>query len=225
VLRECDELRDRIHVFRDRIHAGRLLAELVDGHVGDDALVLAIPAGGVPVAAALADARGLPLDVAVVSKVTLPWNSEVGYGAAAYDGSVELNRPLVEDLGLGEETLRRGIEETRRKVARRVAAMRPGDDPLRPTGTAILVDDGLASGVTMRVAVAALRRGGAARIAVAVPTGSLRAVRDLEPRVDALFCANVRSGPRFAVAEAYQRWNDVTESEALRLLADRRVAP
>jgi predicted phosphoribosyltransferase len=153
--------------------------------------------------------------VAVVSKITLPWNTEVGYGAVAFDGTTLLNEALAADLGLAGEVVRRGIEETRAKVARRVAELRGAQFALDLSGRcAVVVDDGLASGFTMRTAVEALRRCGASRLLVAVPTGSLRAVERLAPEVDDLYCANVRAGHRFAVADAYEAWRDVGEDEA-----------
>jgi len=220
VIHECDALRDRIHVFADRTDAGFALARLLAGRFGPEAAVLAIPAGGMPVAIALSAELVLPIDVAVVSKVTLPWNSEVGYGAVAFDGTVELNRDLIELLGVDEATVQRGIDATRAKVRRRVASFASKLDRPRLWDTAILVDDGIASGFTMRTAVLALRKQGVPQIVAAVPTGSIRAVRDLEPHIDELFCANLRTGKSFAVADAYETWCDVPESDAIRLLAD-----
>jgi putative phosphoribosyl transferase len=223
-IRERVEWRDRTRVFRDRAHAGAVLAEMLEGLRGTSARVLAIPAGGVPVGAALAEVLGLPLEAAVVSKVTLPWNTEVGYGAVAFDGSVLLNDELIAGVGLDAGAVRRGVETTREKVRRRVASLR-GASEERFSGdeTVILVDDGLASGFTMRAAVAALRASGVRHLHVAVPTASDRAVETLAGEVEELTCANVRTGPRFAVAEAYQAWRDVEESEARALLA--RQAP
>jgi predicted phosphoribosyltransferase len=215
---ERSDLRDRSHVFRDRTHAGSVLADMLEVLRGSDARVLGIPAGGVPVAASVARTLELPLDVAVVSKVTLPWNTEVGYGAVAFDGSVLLNEPLVRETGLTPAEVEQGIAQTREKVARRVVAMGGQTQIVSPAATRVLVDDGLASGFTMRVAVRALRAVGAERIVIAVPTGSLRTVCDLAPEVDELYCANVRSGWSFAVAEAYERWNDVEEDEAIAIL-------
>jgi predicted phosphoribosyltransferase len=212
---ERAELRDRVQVFRDRGHAGEVVAEMTGELCGSETTVLAVPAGGLPVAAAVAGSLELPLDVAVVSKITLPWNTEVGYGAVAFDGTTRLNEALVADLGLAEEVVRRGIEETRAKVARRVAELR-GEQPAPDLSgrCAVVVDDGLASGFTMATAIEALRRCGASRLLVAVPTGSLRAVERLAPEVDDLYCANVRGGYRFAVADAYEAWQDVGEDEA-----------
>jgi predicted phosphoribosyltransferase len=212
---ERAELRDRMRVFRDRAHAGEVVAEMTGELRGSETTVLAVPAGGLPVAAVIAGALGLPLDVAVVSKITLPWNTEVGYGAVAFDGTTRLNEALAADLGLADEVVRRGIEETRAKVARRVAELRGEQSAPDLSGRcAVVVDDGLASGFTMATAIEALRRCGASRLLVAVPTGPLRAVERLAPEVDDLYCANVRGGHRFAVADAYEAWQDVGEDEA-----------
>ncbi len=212
------DLRDRSHVFRNRSHAGRVLADMLEGLRGSDARVVAIPAGGVPVAATLARALELELEVAVVSKVTLPWNTEVGYGAVAFDGSVLLNEPLLRETGLARAEVEQGIAATREKVARRVAALGGETKTASPAGTSVLVDDGLASGFTMRVAIQALRAIGAKRAVIAVPTGSLRTVRDLARQVAELYCANIRTGSSFAVADAYERWTDVEEGEAAAIL-------
>jgi predicted phosphoribosyltransferase len=216
---DLPHLRDRVHVFADRAAAGAVLADMLAEYRDSDAIVLAIPAGGVPVGAAVAQKLSLPLDVAVVSKITLPWNTEAGYGAVAFDGTVRLNEALVARTRLTEEEIERGTAETTEKVATRTRALR-GDRPLpavaqRPV---ILVDDGLASGFTMRVAVEALRKADAGRIIVAAPTGHDHSVQALKREVDAIHCPNIRGGWRYAVAEAYERWHDVGLDEAKRLL-------
>lgn len=217
---ELPELRDRVRVFRDRAHAGEILAGMLAAEVQPGAIVLGIPAGGVPVAAAIAARLGLALDVAVVSKALLPWNTEAGYGAVAFDGTVRLNEPLAEALGLDRPTMEAGVAATRARVERRVRTLRAGRPfPDLRSRAALLVDDGLASGFTMLVAVEALRHGGAADVRVAVPTGHLRAVERVAPRVERVFCANVRGGRSFAVADAYLRWTDVGEDEVRRILA------
>jgi putative phosphoribosyl transferase len=215
---ERPELRDRTRVFRSRHHAGEVLAEMLDASRQSDAIVLAIPAGGVPVAAAIAERLRIPLDVAVVSKITLPWNTEAGYGAVAFDGTMCLNEDLVAHLALTEDQIQEGIDETTQKVLRRVKRFR-GDQPFPDLSArqAILVDDGLASGFTMLVAVEALRKAGAQQICVAVPTGHGSSLPRMASEVEALYCANIRGGFSFAVADAYEQWTDVAEEEAIAL--------
>ena len=211
--------RNRTAVFRSREHAGEVLSEMLMQYKNTEAVVFAIPAGGVPVGAVVAAELQLPLDIAVVSKITLPWNTEAGYGAVAFDGTVRLNEDMISRIGLKEEVIEAGIEQTRNKVKQRVAEFRGGKPPIQAAGRpAILVDDGIASGFTMLVAVEALRKAGANRIIVAVPTAHLEAVEFVLPNVEEVYCANLRSEWAFAVADAYQHWSDVNEGEVKELL-------
>lgn len=216
-------LKDKILVFRDRTHAGELLADLLLPYRLQDGLVLGIPAGGVEVGLAVAQRLNLPFDVAVVSKITLPWDTEAGYGAVGFDGTCLLNRPLIMRLGLSEDQIREGMAQTRSKIQRRLRKFR-GEAPFPEVRDrwVILVDDGLASGFTMKTAIEALRHLGADHLIVAVPTAHDRAVADIAALVEAVFCANIRKGLRFAVAEAYRLWSDVSENEVLDLLVRHR---
>jgi putative phosphoribosyl transferase len=217
---ELPELRNRIRVFRDRAQAGESLAAMLAAYRDSAALVFAIPAGGVPVAIVLAERLHLALELAVVSKITLPWNTEAGYGAVAFDGTVRLNEWLLPRLGLSEQEIQKGISKTRAKVARRAQRLR-GKQPLPILGgrPVILADDGVASGFTLRTARDALSKAGAERLIVAVPTGHWESVEKLATEVETLYCANIREGLSFAVADAYQHWRDVEEPEVTALLA------
>ena len=203
--------------FRDRASAGERLAGLIGKYKGSDATVLAIPAGGVPVAAAIARALNLPMQVAPVSKVLLPWTTESGYGAVAFDGTVWLDQAAVERYGLKKEQVDEAIAEARAKVERRRArfCQAPLDFKRK---SVILVDDGIAAGSTMRTAIAALRKLGAARVVVAVPTGHSRSLEALRTLADEIVCANVRGGPSFAVADAYEEWHDLSDDEVEAML-------
>ena len=216
---EIEQLRDRTGLFADRTEAGQVLSGLVEQLELQHPLVLAIPAGGLPVAVPLAEVLNCPLDVAVVSKITLPWNTEAGYGAVAFDGSCLLNEAMIKAVGLDQSAVARGLEKTRAKVVRRVARLRKGRPmPDLLAQQVILVDDGLASGFTMHTAVAALRRTGAKKLIVAVPTGHEESVRSMAEEVDVVCCANIRSGRSFAVASAYRHWCDVCEADAEQIL-------
>lgn len=216
---DLPEMRERRYIFDDRIRAGECLAGMLKTHGTPDGTVFAIPAGGVPVAAAIANRLKLAFDVAVVSKITLPWDTEAGYGAIAFDGSLRLNEVLLGQLSLSEAQIQEGIGKTRAKVSDRVKnlrGVRPFPDLKQQT--IIVVDDGLASGFTMQVAIEALRKADAQQIIVAVPTGHENAVSRLSAQVEALYCPNIRGGWYFAVADAYRQWADVDEKEALKLV-------
>lgn len=221
-LYQHQSLRDRSGVFADRHQAGLLLAGLLRPLELKNPLVMVIPAGGVPVGLALAEKNGWLLDLAVTSKITLPWNSEAGYGAVTFDGGVLLNEELLPQLGLSEEEIVLGIHQTREKVERRNQQLRGGRPlPDMHQHTIILVDDGLATGLTMRAAVNALKKIGAATILVATPTAHIDAVNRLREQDLSVCCANLRNRYPFAVAAAYRHWHDVSEAEVLALL-DRR---
>jgi predicted phosphoribosyltransferase len=218
---DLPELRDRIAVFRDRDHGGEILAKMLKDHTGGDATVVAIPAGGVPVAKVMAERLNLPLYLAVVSKITLPWNTEAGYGAVAFDGTVRLNDNLVARFGLTKEQIQEGIAKTSQKVAKRVKTLwGAGTWPGFSGQEAILVDDVLASGFTVLVAIEALKKTGIGSLNIAVPTGYESSIRRIASEVDTLYCANIRGGFSFAVADAYVKWSDVGEGEVANLLAD-----
>ena len=185
-----------------------------------DAIVLAIPAGGLAVAVVTAKELNLALDVVIVSKITLPWNTEAGYGAVAFDGTVMLNEELLPRLHLTSEEIQQGISNTEEKVYRRMKKLR-GDRPMpnlhRPI---ILVDDGLASGFTLRTGIEALRKAGSGQIILAIPTAHKEILQSVAERVHAVYCPNIRQGPAFAVADAYEHWRDLDEKEVVSLLED-----
>jgi predicted phosphoribosyltransferase len=219
-LYDMQKLRQKLRVFQDRQHAGRVLADMLHEWKGSRAIVLAIPSGGIPVAVEIAGALDLILDVAVVSKILLPWNTESGFGAVGFDGSVWINQEYVASYRLDQSIIEQQTQAALDKVQRRVTLFR-GDRPwsdlqIRPV---IIVDDGIAAGSTMQVAVQALRNSGAVTIIAAVPTAHEESVARIMNGVDRLYCANIRSGPQFAVASAYQYWDDVEEADALDMFA------
>ena len=219
-LSEEPALRDRVQVFMDRAHAGRLLAERLLGYRGQKVHLFAIPAGGVPVAAEIARRLALPLDLIIVRKIQLPYTTEAGFGALNPAGEAIFNKELLQRIHLSGEDIAVQTEKTLAVIRRREERLRGGRPYPELAGEpAIVVDDGLASGYTMRAAVQFLKRMGAGRIIAAVPTGSMRTVQDLLPSVDDLLCLNVRSGWSFAVADAYQNWYDLEEEEVLEIMA------
>ena len=219
-LSEEPTLRDRVQVFADRAHAGRLLAERLLDYRGAKVRLFAIPAGGVPVAAEIARRLELPLDLIIVRKIQLPWTTEAGFGALNPAGEAIFNEALLERLPLSKEDIAIQMDKTAAVIRQREQRLRGGRPYPELAGEpAIIVDDGLASGFTMRAAVQFLKGRRAGKIIVAVPTGSRRTVQDLLPEVDELVCLNIRGGWSFAVADAYENWYDLIEEEVLEIMA------
>ena len=224
VIREIAELRNRTHVFRDRAHAGTVLAELLVEYSASDSLVLGIPAGGVPVAAEIARQLQTDLDVMPVSKALFPWTTEAGFGAVAFDGTEWINQDVVTYYRLSNEVVAQAIEQAREKVRRRLQRFRGNRlFPELAGRTVILIDDGVAAGSTLRAAIAAVRKHNAAHLVVATPTGHDQAVFAIAREVDVVFCANIRGGYTFAVASAYENWTDVTDDEVATILGGNSV--
>ena len=213
-------LRDRAPVFRDRDDAGRQLGRYLATFPGlDRPLACPIPAGGIPVGIAVARALRCPVRPVIVRKIQVPWNPEAGFGAVTWDGRVFLNRDLLPRLHLTPGQVEAATTKARANVRERVARFSLESNPPGMEGcTCILVDDGLASGYTMAAACQALRPLRPRRIVVAVPTGSLSAVRWLGELAEEVICLNIRTGASFAVADAYEEWYDLTEEEAIRML-------
>ena len=206
-------------VFKDRKEAGRLLAQRLLGYKDVNGIVLAIPSGGVPVAAEIAKVLGLSLDVIIVRKIQLPDNTEAGFGAVGPDGEVSLNANLISQLHLTQEEVERQIQITVDTIKRRNELFRKGRQfPLLKDKVVIIVDDGLASGYTMLAAVDFIKRHKPGRVVIAVPTAPKETVDLILPRVDELVCLNVRSGFTFAVADAYENWYDLEDEEVISIL-------
>ncbi len=214
--------RDKVYVFEDRHDAGRKLNLKLTGYKNTNTLILAIPSGGVPVASEIAKSLNLPMDIILVRKVQIPWNTEAGFGAINPDGKVIFNEGLLKSLGLGKDEINVQIKKTEDVLMQRNKLFRNGKKfPLIKNKMVILVDDGLASGYTMLSALEFVRKREPQKIIAAVPTGSLRTVEFLLSRVDELICLNIRTGFPFAVAEAYRNWHDLTDKEVISLLQKR----
>ncbi len=163
----------------------------------------------------------LPLDLMIVRKVQIPGNTEAGFGAVGPDGEVIFNQDLLKRLRLTEEEIDEEVQKTKKIVEARNRIFR-GDRifPEVVDKTAILIDDGLASGFTMAEAVSFLQRRKAKKIIVAVPTAPEETVKRLLPMVDEIYVLNIRTFFSFAVAEAYQNWYDLGDEEVISLLKE-----
>jgi putative phosphoribosyl transferase len=212
--------RDKVHVFDDRFHAGELLAAKLGEYEGmKNAYVLAIPAGGVQVAFPVAKRLRLPLDLVITRKIHVPWNKEAGFGAISWNGLVFLNEPLVASLGLTKEDVNRCVAEEKEVIRRRLEMFRGGKPfPDLKNKTAIIIDDGLASGFSMLTTVKAIKQSEVKETVVAVPTATVSAIELIRPHADKIVCLNIRSGPFFAVADAYKVWRDLEDEDVVKIL-------
>jgi putative phosphoribosyl transferase len=206
--------------FRNRAEAGRYLAEKLAAYGGrKDVIVLALPRGGVPVAYEVARALGVPLDVFIVRKLGVPGFEELALGAIASGGVRVLNEDVVRALPNARELIESVTAKEMAELQRREESYRDGRPAPDLTGrTVILVDDGLATGATMRAAVAALRQGGAAKIVVAVPVGAADTCREFEHEVDETICA-IASEWFQAVGQYYEDFSQVSDDEVREFLA------
>ncbi|HEY3356190.1 MAG TPA: phosphoribosyltransferase family protein [Polyangia bacterium] len=206
--------------FRDREHAGTLLGEELLRYRGaPDLIVLALPRGGVPVGAAVARALGAPLDVFVVRKLGLPGREELAMGAIASGGVRVVNEDVIEMLRVPREVVDRVAADEELELGRRERVYRADKPPVTLAGrTVILVDDGLATGASMRAAVAAVKERRPARLVVAVPVAAATTVAELRPAVDDLVCL-VAPEEFSAVNLWYDHFPQLTDAEVRRLLA------
>lgn len=207
--------------FRNRAEAGRRLAERLRSYAGrDDVVVLGLPRGGVPVAAEVARELGAPLDVFLVRKLGVPGHEELAFGAIASGGARVLNRDVVVTLGIDQETIDEVVAREQAELARRAEAYRGTADPPDVRGrVAILVDDGLATGASMRAAVEAVRALGPAHVVVAVPAAARQTCEELARDVDEVVCL-LTPEPFFAVGMWYADFSETTDEQVTALLAE-----
>src|SRR5215468_12552507 len=206
--------------FRDRTGAGRCLAGKLASYADrPDIVVLGLPRGGVPVAFEVARALAAPLDVFVVRKLGVPGHEELAMGAVATGGVRVLNDEVVHGLGIPEDRIDAIAARELQELARRERAYRDGRAPPDVTGKAvILVDDGLATGATMRAAVRALKQQGPERIVVAVPTATPNTSAGLKAEADEVVCV-ITPEPFVAVGYWYDDFSKTTDAEVRVLLA------
>src|SRR5436190_9133348 len=206
-------------IYRNRVDAGRKLAVELAGYKDrPNTIVLALPRGGVPIGFEVAQALHAPLDVFLVRKLGVPGQEELAMGAIASGGVVVLNEDVVRALSIAPATVHRVAVDEGRELARRDRAYRQGRPAPELAGrTVILVDDGLATGASMRAAVQAVRELGPGRVVVAVPAAPAPTCRELAALVDEVVCASTPA-PFSAVSAAYWDFAQTTDEEVQQLL-------
>lgn len=214
---------DNAMLFEDRIHAGRILAERLM-HWADrpGSLVLGLPRGGVPVAFEVARALNAPLDVFIARKLGVPGQEELAMGAIAPQRVMIIDQALIDHLHISAQALQAVIDREMEELARRERAYRGRRPPLDVKGrSVILIDDGLATGSTMRATIASVRKQRPSRLIVAVPVGARHTCDEIKPTVDELICA-AKPEPFYGVGRWYENFSQTTDKEVQHLLSKAR---
>lgn len=203
-------------MFKDRIDAGKqLLKALEDFRNRADAVVIGLPRGGIPVAGIVAEGLGLPLDITCPRKLTASFAPEYALGAVTEHGEVLWNESSLVELGLSRQRLQDEVDKQTAEAKRRCRNYRAGLAPLQLSGKVILlIDDGVATGATIRAAIYALRKKNPSQIVVAIPCAPPESLRELEALADSVLC--LQPDPSFrAVGQFYQLFNQTSDAEVV----------
>lgn len=212
-------LRNLRGIFRNRMHAGQMLGELLKADYGADEWVMAIPSGGVPVGIEVAKALNCRFDLVIVRKLRIPGNKEAGFGAMTLRGALFLNEELVGRLALTEDEIESEAETVRKELSLRDRLFRSAKPLPDISGrNVIIVDDGMASGYTLMAAARLMRQRNAGRVIAAASTAPASTIDRIKKEVDEIYCVNIRETVRFAVAEAYMHWRDLSDKEVIDML-------
>ena len=208
--------------FSDRVDAGKRLAAALTDFKGKNAVVLAIPRGGVVVAYEIANALNLPLDVIIPRKIGAPDNPELAIGAMTEDGTIIIDRRLVAYLGVNESYIEQESEKQKHEIERRLKIYRSKRTyPNLKGKDVIIVDDGIATGSTMKAALASVKNRGAKTVTVAVPVGPPDTIRELEKQADRVLCLYT---PEYfaAIGQFYRDFEQTSDKEVTELLKQNR---
>jgi putative phosphoribosyl transferase len=202
-------------IYKDRTHAGQVLATFLKEYKDSSLLVLALVNGGIPVGLEIAKLLQLDFNLIFVSKITPRFNSEVGYGAVSETGIININEGLVRRFGLQEREVEQDLKNTKRKIAQRVKEFylweKRGSLFNREV---LLVDDGIASGFTMLNAIETVKELKVKKVVVAVPTAPLVSYEKIAAATQEVICPDIQDVYSFAVADSYEHWYDISNEKA-----------
>jgi putative phosphoribosyl transferase len=219
IIRQIPDTSGGLMIFRDRTHAGTVLAGLLTDYAHPETVILALPNGGIPVGMEIARELGCKFDLLFVSKITPSFNTETGYGSVSESGTITINEQFVKQYAITPENVKRDTDRTREKINRRMKTYRMDEErPEIKGGTVIIVDDGIASGYTMINAIQTVKDREGGKVITAVPTAPKSTYEYIQSKVDGIICPDIRDVSRFAVADAYENWYDISFDEAMQML-------
>jgi putative phosphoribosyl transferase len=208
-------------LFENRYDAGRKLAEKMGEFAGENAVVLGIPNGGAAVAMGVAIAIGGDFDLVISRKLPLPLSPEGGFGSMTDDGTIILDEAMVKHAKLSQRQIDYQVNQVRANIKQRSLLYHKDRRPLSITNrTVVIVDDGLASGYTMKAAIASIRKRNPAKVIAAVPVGPERVVNEIKKAADRLIICAIGDSAEFYVSDYYRTWYDVADSEVLTCLKE-----
>jgi putative phosphoribosyl transferase len=204
-------------LFKNRIEAGQKLASALKP-VDKNAIVLAIPRGGVVVGFEVARSLHIPLDIIITRKIGAPGNPELAIGAVAEDGTYLLDNNLVEMMGVPQDYIEAEVENQKAEIKRRLQKYRgTAPNPILAKREVILVDDGVATGSTLKAALHSLRKIGVKNLVVAVPVGPVDTIKELKLQADRVICLHTPE-PFYAIGEFYEDFDQTNDEEVINLL-------
>ena len=211
-------------IFENRYDAGRKLAEKLNEYAHKSVVVLGIPNGGVAVALGVALALDADFDLVISRKIPLPLSPEGGFGSVTDDGTSIFDEEIIKKAGLSQPQINYQVNQVRSDIRHRSLLYHADRPPISITGrTVIVVDDGLASGYTMRAAIESLRHRKPDKVIAAVPVGPEPVVAALRKVADRVITCAVGKEPRFYIADYYRYWHDITDAEVLHCLKEWRM--
>ena len=211
-------------IFENRFDAGRQLANNLVEYYQKPVIVLGIPNGGVAVALSIALSLNVDLDLVISRKIPLPLSPEGGFGSVTDDGTIIFNEDAVKNAGLSQQQINYQVSKVRADIRDRSLLYHKDRPPRTIVGkTVIIVDDGLASGYTMRAAIESLRHRKPEKIIAAVPVGPQAVVEELKRIADKVVTCAVGTSQQFYLSDYYRHWHEITDDEVLQCLREWRI--
>jgi len=211
-------LRERLKIYRDRVHAAKILANMIEDLVDDDTCLAAIPNGGVPIGVTIAETLDIDLGLMMVARLLIPWEGMRGFGALSSDGILEINWENVKRFNIAREVVERQLKSARGKIDEMLRRFGSKAAEISRYRTMILVDDGIASGYTMFTSIKSIRRRWKGRIIAAAPTGFKDGVNLLKDAADMIICPNIKS--TMHIRDAYIDFPKLDYEEAEKILRE-----